>query len=148
MPGLIGAVFLVAALSKLHDPRPAMEAMIHGLGVERLDAWHLLGPLIAAELLVGTFLLFGIAHRISLLASMVMLVLMSGFLLRMMQIGSPTGCGCLFRLEHISSVAENWLGLGRNTLLLLMAAFSLRFQHSPHGGSKVHGGCDVPEASA
>jgi len=145
LPIGIGMVFLAAAASKIVDPRSGIEAMMVGLRIDRLDAWYLMFPLVFLELILGTMLITGLQRRLALASVLFLLVAMSGFLVQLLRVGLPTGCGCFFKTRFIPSSIESELGLARNLVLMVLGTVSLR-SLGRHGGRTVRPSRDVATA--
>lgn len=123
----LGLVFVVAALSKAMDPRSAIDASALVFGVDRHVAFRLVGVASMGELVLGVGLLFGLLARFLLCLSLAALLCFTAFLAALARLGAPVGCGCVASVKGLSPLAEVYVGIARNFVLVVVALIALFF---------------------
>ena len=132
---LTGALFVVAAATKVHDGS-SIYGLLSYFGVERTWASPAFFALIGFEVVLGTILLLA---RPSAVAIMTTLVTLAGFTIFLAVLWSGTtapDCGCLGKLLVVEEARTGHLiGIGRNLLLLVPGALLFGWHKVSSGGS-------------
>lgn len=114
----VGLVFLAAVASKVARPVPTLRVIAALSG--GYETWVNAGflCLIAAETLLGCWLLIGVARRLALATAVAFLVLFSAVPLALLFSGSELACGCGMPVLFSTPQIEQIIALCRNVLLL------------------------------
>ncbi|MDZ7392439.1 MAG: hypothetical protein ONB25_06045 [candidate division KSB1 bacterium] len=118
---LPGALLLLSAIAKLHDPSPSLR-FVAAMGFRRPLAYATLVGVTAAELGLGLVALLGLYPRV---VSRLMAVLFAGFVLvlayaLLRRVGGS--CGCFGRIVLVKVCLA---GSGRDLLLAALASVAL-----------------------
>jgi len=133
-PLLLGALFILAAISKLLHPGPATVAL-ESLRVPTIWAKAIVATVTSLELYLGAVLMLKVDLRYALIFSTFVLFVFTAYLFYLSTLAHPPSCGCLGLMGIFqNSRQEALLGLARNCALLWAIKWTYD-RHFPNGAS-------------
>lgn len=130
---LLAALWLVAALGKLHDPKRFVDdVQEYGILPRKVAAtWGRLLPYI--ELLLGVLLFAGVATRLAAAITCLLLCIFAGAMIVALRQGRRIRCHCF---GELGQAPVSWTAIGRN---LLLAACATAVAVKPDGAWSLPG---------
>jgi len=115
---LVGLVFLISAIVKWTNPMVPVKAMLTAKVPDEL-IYPILMSLVAVEVSIGCLLIWYSRSRRIILVGIWLMLAFVAFIIRLLFLNKPTGCGCgvefsFFKSEHANLV----ISLIRNFLLM------------------------------
>jgi len=128
---VVGLIFISTALSKAAAPRETQFALEHVAGDEPLIVSGLLIALIAFELALGAFLLFGAYIRASRALAITALLLFCGWLGYLIVFDVEISCGCGLGSTWLVSDDARQAGIARNASMILLLCSAMWLDTNP-----------------
>lgn len=115
----VGLIFIVSAYLKALSPTETMQALRHvahatGHTVRPESAMR---ALVIVEMVLGGFLLAGVAPRATLIAASLMLITFTVWIAWLLGTGAAIGCGCGIRLPFLTGEAARVASLSKAALM-------------------------------
>jgi len=147
IPGIVcGAVLLAAAAAKIADP-DAFRATLLYLAGDREALAATFGVIaIGSELVTGLVLVAAPLSRVVAVGGLGLLIVYTAVVIRLVIDPAAPACACTGEKFLVKEAqTANWIALGRNVLLLLLAAWNLR---SASGSSAARHSMPLPAQEA
>lgn len=129
----VGLIFILSAYLKAVSPAETLQALRHLAHA----TGHAAAPesamraLIIVEMVLGGFLLAGVAPRATLLAAAMTLGVFAAWITWLIWSGAAVGCGCGLRIPFLTGEAARFAALAKAALMsMACAAAALRLQRA------------------